>query len=371
MWPGNRVASVPLATVDLTPLTDPPAEGERTFTWMPGERSSVYVANVFIGVVGAFAIIFAVVGIAQSVVRDAPKTAIGYAVLGAIAAVVILGAIVRAVVRRRRYGVTAVELGPRLPRFAEANGWRFDREAKDGDAPGIRVPIVEPGPDVNAVTRRVTGRIRSDDGEQANPEPAPGTFELGDFFWTVDHGGGPKGVGTYTVAYLAVRLPRAVPLLALVSTTPGAGELLAHADQTLKLEGDWGKHFTLYCPAGYERDALQIMTPDVMAAMIDGAAAWSAVTRDRWLVFVSQQVFARARPDQYSQALQLVDVARQFHEQAEHYSDGRVSDRASDVVAHPGRTLRGSWNPLPAIAIGAPLAMIIAFILVPVVTGGG
>jgi hypothetical protein len=87
-------------------------------------------------------------------------------------------------------------------------------------------------------------------------------------------------------------------------------------------------------------------------------------------VFVSTQTFTRARPEQYARAFGLIDVARQFHEQAEHYSDGRVVGRAADSVAPQGRVLRGRRNPIFAVALLVPLAMIVSFILVPVITGG-
>jgi hypothetical protein len=352
---------VPTATVDLTALTAAPAKGEQTFLWMPGERSGVYVANVFIGVVGGFAILLSVIAAGKAAAAGQPNTALGYLGLGLVAAILIVGAIIRVVVRRRRYGVPAVLLGPRLPAFAAANGWEHDAAVSPP-----RVRIVEGGPDLKVLDSRAKDRIRSDDGGEATT----GDFELGDFVWTVDHGGGKKGIGTYAMAYVAVRLPRELPLIVLASTTPGAGEFLAHPDQVLSLEGDWDRHFTLYCPAGYERDALQIMTPDVMAAMIDGASAWSAQTLGGWLVFVSQQTFTRARPEAYGRALRLIEVAKQFDEQAEHYSDSRVGDRALDAIAPEGRALRGRRNPIFAIALLVPLAMILTFFAVPFITKG-
>jgi hypothetical protein len=352
---------VPTATVDLSALTAPPAAKDVTFLWMPGERGRVYLANVFIGVVGGFAIWFSIVGSIRVALKGQPNTAIGYLVLGLIAAVTITVMVVRVVIRRRRYGVPSVVLGPRLPAFAAANGWGYDREVVPP-----RVAILERTPLYNVISSQSRDRIRSDDGGEA----APGAFELGDFIWTVDHGGGKKGIGTYALGYLAVRLPRELPLIVLQSAVPGAAEFLAHPDQVFSLEGDWDRHFTLYCPAGYERDALQVMTPDVMAAMVDDASAWSAQTLGGWLVFVSMQTFARARPEAYARALGLVEVAREFREQAENYSDSRIGDRARDVIAPQGRTLRGRRNPIFAIALLVPLAMILAFIAVPFITGG-
>ena len=39
--------------------------------------------------------------------------------------------------------------------------------------------------------------------------------------------------------------------------------------QRLRLEGDWDRHFALYVPNDYERDALYVITPDLMALLID------------------------------------------------------------------------------------------------------
>lgn len=55
----------------------------------------------------------------------------------------------------------------------------------------------------------------------------------------------------------------------------------------LDLEGDFHRHFTLYCPAGYERDALYIFTPDVMAAVLDVAQnAEVEVIEDRLYLYM-------------------------------------------------------------------------------------
>ena len=40
------------------------------------------------------------------------------------------------------------------------------------------------------------------------------------------------------------------------------------------LEGDFDRHFTLYAPDGYGRDALYLLTPDLMSRLIDSARAF-------------------------------------------------------------------------------------------------
>jgi hypothetical protein len=41
--------------------------------------------------------------------------------------------------------------------------------------------------------------------------------------------------------------------------------------EIISLEGDFNKYFTLYVPKGFEREALQIFAPDIMAKLIDNS----------------------------------------------------------------------------------------------------
>lgn len=83
--------------------------------------------------------------------------------------------------------------------------------------------------------------------------------------------------------YLAVPLDRPLPHIVLA----GKGSRLDRAVDGVRvsLEGDFDRHFTLECPAGYERDALYVFTPDLMAAMIDHASGSSAEIIDDWIFF--------------------------------------------------------------------------------------
>ncbi len=62
-------------------------------------------------------------------------------------------------------------------------------------------------------------------------------------------------------------------------------------DQRLSLEGDFDQHFALYCPTGYERDALYLFTPDVMARFIDNAAALDVeIVDDRLFLYARREL---------------------------------------------------------------------------------
>ena len=54
-------------------------------------------------------------------------------------------------------------------------------------------------------------------------------------------------------------------------------------DQILSLEGDFSEYFTLYCPREYERDALYVFTPDLMALLIDQTSTFDVEIVDDWM----------------------------------------------------------------------------------------
>ena len=161
---------------------------------------------------------------------------------------------------------------PDMAAFAAANGWVYEPSAP---APAYRGSTFE-------FLQGATVRDHFVSGTGTQPA---GAFEVGVVTGKV--GGGQDWPGTggsvrasfstnevMTIGYLAVRLHRQLPQFVLDSSRnddrglsnlpmPIAG------GQRLSLEGDFDKHFTLYCPRGYERDALYIFTPDLMGLLID------------------------------------------------------------------------------------------------------
>jgi len=346
-----------MRATDFSPLTAPARPDEETFVWARPGRSMRTLVTVLVVVLG---ILFLPAGVIAALVLwflGLPVTALAYA---ALAALVALGMLLFRVHEKRTAQPPTVRLSPRLPAFAAANGLILDREV-----PAPRVPVMAFS-SRRMVAHRVVDRLHSDDGA---PDPAPGTAEMGDYFWSVDYGMG--SVATRACAYVAIRMPRALPTIAVQSVSTTGAELEVHGAQALALEGDWDRYFTLLCPPGYEQDALQLVTPDVMAAMLEGAMDWSAVVRDRWLVFISASQFSWSRPSAYTSAFRLVEVARQFTEQAEHYSDARVGDRARDIVAAGGTRLRGAGDGvLMGVALALPLVALVLASVVPLITGG-
>lgn len=161
--------------------------------------------------------------------------------------------------------------------------------------------------------------------------------------------------------YLSVVLPAPLPHLVFEAVTPrsGAGSVPAGIprSQRLSLEGDFDRTFVLHVPTGYERDALFVVTPDVMAALVDAAAGFHIEVIDDRVVF-----FTESRPD-YTRPGPWLAVERVLTEavptlvaSAARYRDERVPElNASPTVATVRAAFETPGTPWaePARRIGA------------------
>lgn len=86
----------------------------------------------------------------------------------------------------------------------------------------------------------------------------------------------------YHYGYMMIQLTKKLPHIILDSKANNRklfNSVLPRSfdvDQKLSLEGDFDKYFTLYVPKGYERDALYVFTPDIMALFIDHSSEFDA-----------------------------------------------------------------------------------------------
>jgi len=123
--------------------------------------------------------------------------------------------------------------------------------------------------------------------------------------------------------------------------------------QKLLLEGDFTEYFTLYCPPGRERDALQIFTPDVMALLIDHGAAWDVEIIDDNLFVYSSRTLSPTRPRDIQRLLQFADLVVPK-------LGGRIERaRPSAVMTAEGRSIGRLMPKKPAHVIW-PLVVLIA-----------
>jgi hypothetical protein len=135
-------------------------------------------------------------------------------------------------------------------------------------------------------------------------------------------------------------------------------------DQVLSLEGDFDRFFTLYCPQEYERDALYVFTPDLMALLIDEAAPFDVEIVDQWLFVYSARPFPLADPATYQRLLRIVTtVGAKALSQTDRYVDERIGVFEANLVARSGQRLRRGVNWVGIAIIGLFLAVWVAAIV--------
>lgn len=163
----------------------------------------------------------------------------------------------------------------RLDRFARANGMTWHPGFADPSLPGM---IFDLGHD-----RETRDLVR---------RQAPRFVEVGNYSYQTGSG---KNETTHKWGYVALRLDTPLPHIVLDAVGNnglfGASNLPVSfgRGQRLSLEGDFDRHFALYCPEGYERDALYLFTPDVMARFVDNAAALDVEIVDDWLFLYAKR----------------------------------------------------------------------------------
>jgi hypothetical protein len=348
-------------TIDYSPLLGAVTSTEiRAFRTAARSRGSNWgafsvaqlVSGALIGAVVALVLVSSLFSLAGIIIDSALGGGDLVAVVAPLAVLLVLGGAV-AVILRSLFGARRWERLMRMDRFAAANGLVFSpRDA----APAYPGAIFTQGR-----AREARDHFRSADGR---------FLDFGNFSYVTGSG---KNQQRHAWGFLALKLDRNLPHMVLDaranngifgSTLPGS---LAK-DQVLSLEGDFDRHFTLYCPRAYERDALYVFTPDLMALLIDEAAAFDIEIVDDWFFLYSPRVFPLADPATYQRLLRIVDtVGAKTLTQSDGYVDDRfaaggyVNDRFSATpqrfaVAPQGRRLRTRF---PGVAILVVTAFVV------------
>ena len=233
----------------------------------------------------------------------------------------------------------------KLDRFARANGFVFSPSDGSPVYPGS---IFQLGSD-----RKSLEHFRTTEGR---------FLDFGNYEYTTGSG---KSRSTHRWGFLALELDRKLPHMVLDSKANnglfGGTNLPAtfSKDQVLSLEGDFDTYFTLYCPKEYERDALYVFTPDLMALLIDEAAPFDVEIVDDWMFVYSAKPFPSGVPAVYERLLRIVDtVGAKTLTQTDRYRDERTAAPfAANVVAPQGARLKRS------VGVGAILLMIAAALI--------
>ncbi|UGB35193.1 hypothetical protein LQ938_15290 [Microbacterium sp. cx-55] len=182
--------------------------------------------------------------------------------------------VVLAVRAFRNVGVRAY----RLAMFARANGMSYAGTIPNPNLPGMIFSL--------GSSREARDAVRGE---------VPRFVEFANYRYTTGSG---KNRTTHRWGYVAIKLDVPLPHIVLDALGNnglfGSSNLPANfdADQRLSLEGDFDRYFALSCPEGYERDALYLFTPDIMARFIDNAAALDVEIVDDWLFLYGKRDFS-------------------------------------------------------------------------------
>lgn len=324
----------------LTGPVDPRAVGAFTADLKArrAPASAGTIAGTVIGVIAlGFAALVGVVvlgGVVTSTLRTGGSTGASiFAVLLVLAlgaAAVITFFTVRAN-RIRRY---------RIGMFAQANGMSYTERIANPPLPGM---IFSLG----------SGRLATDLVRGTQPR----FVEFGNYQYTVKHG---KSSTTYRWGYIAVKLDVPLPNIVLDALgNNGFGSNLPASfqrAQRLSLEGDFDRHFTLYCPEGYEQDALYLFTPDIMARFIDHAAQLDVEIVDDWMFLYTRRQASTLDPATWAWLFGVVGALMTKFDQWARWRDDRLRAQhrqISDAVA-PGAAASASLPFAPPAGLLTP-----------------
>jgi hypothetical protein len=258
-----------------------------------------------------------------------------------------------------------------IRRFGELHGLTFQRLgvapeplgllfAEGADAPLRRSPRPRPGPGHGpAQTPGAASRFRAEFALTRDVGAVGPAVQIAIAAYT----GGtndPKGTRN-AFRFLATDMPRPLPHLMIDSLRNGRLRTVLPGTQRVSLEGDMDRHFAVYAPSGYARDALQLLTPDVLVCLLEHGRRWDIeVVEDR--VFVasgrSARRFDRSEIPALLRFAEL--IAGELGHQASTYTDPRAAAPRREV-ALAGRRLRrrsGAWT---AAILAVAVAVMLAF----------
>jgi len=317
-------------TLDTTPLTAPvdPAElkeftrRNRTVGPPPeGGTLGAWMLLAGLGLVG-----FALFAIFVGLVAEAFLDTLVMGVLPLIVALLLMAVGWRLSARaNQQYRMARY----RFAGFVQANGLANEGRELDRDLPGIlftvgRSRVASP------VLRREEGRF----------------VEFSNYRYARARG------DRHLWGYVAIKLNALLPNIVLDARGNnglwGQSNLpvVLRPEQRQSLGAEFDEHFTLYCPAGYERDALYLFAPDIMARFIDNAAQVDVEIVDDWLFLYAKRPLVTTDPEIWTWLMTTVDALTQKLDQWERWRDDKLPETASAEPLPPLVT------PPPAVAAG-------------------
>lgn len=244
----------------------------------------------------------------------------------------------------------------RLHLLARDNGWRYAPWAGASAYAGM---YAAPGAVVD-----VFDRIEI---------PARDPIELGTYRGTTGSGRSTTIRQTdYVRVPLGTTLPHVVVDARANDRAFGRSNLpFGFADgQQLIPEGPFADAFRLYCPTGYEADALYLFSPDVLAVALDHARDLDVEIRDDALYLCAPHGIVTTDPERWRAVLTTIDAITAKTRQWENWRDERLDRAGSTPLARPrgvaraGRRLRERfewwWIVLGVVGLGYGMWAIVA-----------
>lgn len=290
------------AKLTTTPLTEPISAADvRRFRHDAtaagqAERPSV-LAVIMLIVYAVLALALSVgmgYGVIDTLAGPTERTDWTLAVVGSIMIVGFtwFGLFLLCTAKHELFNKNAWEQWLRLERFAAANSLRYEKLAARPAFPGT---IFQHG-----YSRHIREHLFV---------PHTHSPDIGNYRYTTGSG---RGKAVHEWGYVAVRLARRLPHIVLDATANNAVRsnlpTTFARDQRLSPEGDFDAHFTLYCPAKYERDALYILTPDLMGLLIDEANTFDVEIVDDWMFLYSSRSLDLANPAIVTRLYRIIDT---------------------------------------------------------------
>lgn len=176
-----------------------------------------------------------------------------------------------------------------------------------------------------------------------------GSFEIGSHDYQIGSGKNKRYVRN---GYIKIKLNRQLPHMVLDSKKNNKNffslsmsnlPISFTKDQVLQLEGDFNSSFTLYAPKEYERDALYVFSPDLMALFVDNVHNYDAEIIDDNLYIYSQTPFKLLDLATLKNIFNIIDlVGKKAISQTKRYFDEKVDSVNPDmnVVDKTGRRLK-------------------------------
>lgn len=227
----------------------------------------------------------------------------------------------------------------RIAGFAYANGWTYLGSIPNPPHPGM---IFTQG------MRRLSTAVVQ--------VPAPRPIEIGNHRFVFDDSkdGSSSNTRLSTWGYAALGLR--VPLPNIVLRASGEGRLAVPpaASQRLSLEGDFDRHFTLYCPAGYETDALYLFTPDVLAQLVDHAGTFHVEIVDNRVYLYDRDELSTTDPAQWYRVFRALAALAAKLDQWERWRDVRLQKPDAADGAPAGAGFTASASPPPSAPPAPP-----------------